>query len=163
MGKDLLFKEGNFAFSYRVGGLLIRDGKILLQKPINDDYSIIGGHVEAMETSSDALIREFHEEIKADIIVDNLLAIGEIFFPWGNRPCHQICLYYRIHLKDEHSIPLDGSFWGYDELDNDRTDLEFCWVPLQELEKGLKVYPLELIPHILKQSKEIFHFIYKEV
>ncbi|NLM98306.1 MAG: hypothetical protein GX175_11990 [Halanaerobiaceae bacterium] len=88
-----------------------------------------------METSTDALIREFHEEIKA----------------------------YRIHLKDEQSIPLDGSFWGYDELDNGRTDLEFCWVPLQELENGLKVYPLGLIPHILKQSKEIFHFIYKEV
>ena len=48
---DILFKNDHFVFSYRVGGILIRNGKILLQRPKNDDYSIIGGHVAAMETS----------------------------------------------------------------------------------------------------------------
>ena len=47
---DILFKNDDFVFSYRVGGILIRNGKILLQRPKNDDYSIIGGHVAAMET-----------------------------------------------------------------------------------------------------------------
>ena len=28
---DILFKQDDFVFSYRVGGVLIRDGKILLQ------------------------------------------------------------------------------------------------------------------------------------
>ena len=50
---DILFKNDDFVFSYRVGGILIRNGKILLQRPKNDDYSIIGGHVAAMETSID--------------------------------------------------------------------------------------------------------------
>ena len=76
------------------GGILIRNGKILLQRPKNDDYSIIGGHVAAMETSIETLKREFEEELHTKIEVDNLLAIGEIYFPWGKRPCHQICLYY---------------------------------------------------------------------
>ena len=48
---DILFKNDDFVFSYRVGGILIRNRKILLQRPKNDDYSIIGGHVAAMETS----------------------------------------------------------------------------------------------------------------
>lgn len=48
---DILFKKEDFVFSYRVGGILIRNGKILLQRPKNDDYAIIGGHVAAMETS----------------------------------------------------------------------------------------------------------------
>ena len=48
---DILFKNDDFVFSYRVGGILIHDGKILLQRPKNDDYAIIGGHVVAMETS----------------------------------------------------------------------------------------------------------------
>lgn len=50
---DILFKNDDFVFSYRVGGILMCNGKILLQCPKNDDYAIIGGHVVAMETSMD--------------------------------------------------------------------------------------------------------------
>ena len=98
---DILFKNDDFVFSYRVGGILKHNGKILLQRPKNDDYAIIGGHVAAMETSMETLKREFEEELHAKIEVDNLLAIGEIYFPWGKRPCHQICLYYNVHLIDD--------------------------------------------------------------
>ena len=44
-------------------------------------------------------------------------------------------------------------------LNNQGTDdyvlTDFCWVPLEDLKKGTKVYPLELIPYILEQGKEI--------
>ena len=46
----------------------------------NDDYAIIGGHVAAMETSKETLKREFEEELHTKIEVDNLVAIGEIYF-----------------------------------------------------------------------------------
>ncbi len=158
---DILFKQENFVFSYRVGGVLNHNGKILLQRPQNDDYSIIGGHVASMETSAEALKREYEEELHAKIEVDDLLAIGEVFFPWGNKPCHQICLYYKVHLLDD-SIPLDGCFHGYDDLDHEKIDMDFCWVPLKDLQNGLKVYPLELIPHILEPKHQIIHFLSKE-
>ena len=48
---DILFKKEDFVFSYRVGGILIRNGKILLQRPKNDDYAIIGGHVAAVSSN----------------------------------------------------------------------------------------------------------------
>lgn len=51
------------------------------------------------------------------------------------------------------NIPLDGVFYGYYELDNERIDLDFCWVPLEDLKKGNKVYTLELIPYILETAK----------
>lgn len=159
---DILFKNDDFVFSYRVGGILVHNGKILLQRPADDDYAIIGGHVTAMETSAETLKREFKEELHAKIAVDDLLAIGEIYFFWGDKPCHQICLYYRVHLLDD-SIPLDGIFHGYDELDNERIDLDFCWVPLDELKNGTKVYPLELIPHIVEPTGQIVHFVSKQV
>ena len=98
---DILFKNDDFVFSYRVAGILKHNGKILLQRPKNDDYAIIGGHVAAMETSMETLKREFEEELHAKIEVDNLLAIGEIYFPWGKRPCHQICLKLRLQQVDE--------------------------------------------------------------
>ena len=162
MPRDILFKEPDFVFSYRVGGILIHDDKILLQRPKGgDDYAIIGGHVTALETTEETLRREFREELHADISVDRLLAVGEVFFPWGSRPCHSICFYYRVSLRDE-SIPLEGVFSGYDELGGERIDLDFCWVPLEELRHGLKVYPLALIPHILADKAEIAHFVTHE-
>ena len=93
----------------------------------------------------ETLKREFEEEIHTKIEVDNLLAISEIYFPWGKRPCHQICLYYNVYLVDD-GIPLD-----------------FCWVPLEDLKKGTKVYPLELIPYILEPGKEIVHFVSRQI
>lgn len=155
---DILYKQENFIFSYRVGGILIQNGKILLQKPLDDDYSIIGGHVAAMETTAQTLQREFREEIHADIKVKELLAVGEIFFPWGVRPCHQISLYYRVTLNDPSAIPQEGSFYGFDDLGGRRINLEFCWVPLEDL-PGLTVYPQELVDHILSGRKEVYHFV----
>ena len=64
---DILFKNDDFVFSYRVGGILIHNEKILLQRPKNDDYAIIGGHVAAMETSMETLKREFEQEIHDEL------------------------------------------------------------------------------------------------
>lgn len=159
---DILYRDDNFVFSYRVGGILIHNGKVLLQRTQNDDFAIIGGHVATMETSEETFKREYEEELHAKIEADRLMAIGEIFFPWGKRTCHQICLYYMVHLTEE-SIPMDGVFHGFDDLDNERIDLDFCWVPIESLRAGTKVYPLELIPHIIDQKQEVAHFVSKEV
>lgn len=158
MNRDILYKHEDLVFSYRVGGILIQNGKILLQRPNGDDFAIIGGHVAALETTRQTLQREFSEELHATIQVGRLMAVGEIFFPWGKRPCHQICLYYAVQLADPAAIPADGSFWGYDDFDNQRIDLEYIWVPLEKLEE-ITVYPQELIPHILSGKQETFHFI----
>ena len=163
MQSDILFKAKDFVFSFRVGGILIHNNKVLLQRLQDDDYAIPGGHVSNMETSAEALKREFKEELHTDVVIDNLLAVGEVFIPWENTPCHQVCFYYKVHLYDENSIPLNGAFHGFDELDNQRFDLDFCWIPLNELNNGLKIYPLDLMPIILDGKKEISHFVYKEL
>ena len=149
MKKDIIFPTDDFVFSYRVDGLLIHNGKVLLHKPKNDDYAIIGSHVVALETTVETLKREYMEELHTAIEADRLLAMGKVFFPWGNKPCHQICLYYKVLLSNENAIPMDGILHGYDELGNERFDMDFYWVPLEQLENGLKIYPLELIPHII--------------
>ena len=155
---DVLFKMSDSIFSYRVGGILIKNDNILLQKPKNDAYSIIGGHVAMFETAETALVREFKEELRADIQVDKLVAIGEVFWQWGNRPCHQVCLYYGIELKNN-TIPTEGVFHGYDEFDNERIDLDFCWVPLADLQKGTKAYPVEFFEKYLSNSSEVIRFV----
>lgn len=68
-----------------------------------------------------------------------------------------------LDKKEDISITLDGVFHGFDGLDNESIDLDFCWVPLDELKNGVKVYPFELIPHILEPKKEIVHFVSKQI
>lgn len=160
--QDVLFKTESFVFSYRIAGILIRDGKLLLQKPRNDDgYSFPGGHVSFGETSDKALIREFKEEIGADIKVERLLLIGEVFFPWGSKPCQQIGLYYLVSLCDETQIPLEGTFKAFDELCNERVDLDFCWIPLSKLSE-ITLYPTGLEQDLLSLPENVKHFVYVE-
>ena len=40
---------------------------------------------------------------------------------------------------------------------------ETCLVPLEELRKGVKVYPEELIPHILSNEDKVFHFVSRQL
>lgn len=160
--KDILFKQDDFIFSYRVAGILMHEGKILLQRPVDDDFAIPGGHVATFETTRETLAREFKEEIRADVEVGELIAVGEIFFPWGLRPCHQIGLYYLCSLKDPSQVPTDGVFPGHDDWGNERIDLNFHWLTPEEVSRNV-VYPQELIPHILSGSKEVFHFVSKQL
>lgn len=51
---DILYRDEAFAFSYRVGGILIHDGRVLLQRPRGDDYSVIGGHVARLDQQGNA-------------------------------------------------------------------------------------------------------------
>ena len=96
---DILFQTDEAVFSSRVAGICSHHGKVLLQKPANDNgFAFPGGHAAFGETNAATLIREFKEEINANIAVGALKWVGEIFFPWGNRPCHQICLYMRYEL-----------------------------------------------------------------
>jgi 8-oxo-dGTP pyrophosphatase MutT (NUDIX family) len=159
---DILFKTGNYVFSYRVAGILIRNGKVLLQKPTNDTgYAFPGGHVEFGETNEETLIREFKEEIGADIKVKEIKWVAEIFFPWGDKPCHQICLYYIIELADETQIPLDEKFIAHENIEGRDFDIEFHWISLTKV-KNLEVYPSnasELLEHI---DEGVEHFVYKE-
>lgn len=163
MSRDILFHFDDFIFSYRVGGVLIQNGRILLQKPKDDGYAMIGGHVSQLETAEQALKREFAEELHQQIEIDGLFASGEIFFPWGNKPCQQVFFCYRIHLLED-TLPQTEVFHGYDEAGNPREEIDFCWVPLAELQTGRIVYPQELVPALLKadQPGPPFHFVSRE-
>lgn len=161
--KDILFKTDEAVFSYRVAGICVRDGKVLLQTTTGEDRSFAfpGGHVAFGETNAQTLIREFKEEIGADISVGDLKWVAEIFFPWGNRPCHQICLYYMVDIQNP-EIPQDGSFLAKEHLEGRNFDLEFHWVPLEQVGEPA-VYPVNAGALLGKLGDGVQHFVYREV
>ncbi|MEG1313772.1 MAG: NUDIX domain-containing protein [Bacilli bacterium] len=106
-------------------------------------------------------MREFREEIGVDIKVENLKWVGEIFFPWGDKPCHQITLFYKVILTEDAQIPLHGEFYGIEKMENASFKLEFSWVDLKDI-LNVELYPTDAKELLLNDTKEIKHFIYRE-
>ena len=159
--QDILFRTDEAVFSYRVAGICAQNGKVLLQKPTNDTgFAFPGGHVAFGETNEQTLIREFREEIGAEIKVGELKWVGEIFFPWGDRLCHQICLYYIIEM-DGGEIPKEGMFLGKEHLENRNFEIEFHWIPLDDIDK-ISLYPSNCKELMRKINAGVQHFVFKE-
>lgn len=158
---DILLKTEDWVFSYRVAGICVENGKVLLQKPTNDTaFAFPGGHVEFGETNDETLIREFKEEIGADIRVGELKWVAEVFFPWGSKPCHQICLYYMVEILNP-EIPRDGVFLAKEHLEGRDFELEYHWVPIGAAER-LEIYPTQTRQLLQKLDEGVQHFVYKE-
>ena len=159
---DLLFKMEEGVFSYRVAGICLRNGRVLLQTTTGEDRSFAfpGGNVSFGETNEQTLIREFREETGLDIRVGELKWVAEIFFPWGEKTCHQICLYYLVEVQDE-SVTAEGKFIGREQLEGRNFDLEFHWVPIEQVKK-LEVYPVQAAALLEKLDEGVQHFIYRE-
>lgn len=159
---DILFKTDDWVFSYRVAGICVQKGKVLLQTTTGEDRSFAfpGGHVEFGETNEQTLIREFKEEIGADVRVGELKWVAEVFFPWGKKPCHQICLYYTVEILNP-EIPKKGMFLAREQIEGRNFDLEYHWIPLEDVE-NLEVYPTQTRDLLQKLDDGVQHFIYKE-
>lgn len=159
---DILFKTDEYIFSYRVAGILIRDGKVLLQKlPGEPGLAFPGGHAELGEINAQTLQREFMEEIRTPIDVGELKWVGEIFFPWQNKPCHQICLYYQISLNDDTHIPLEGWFPANETIEGRNFQIEFHWIPLEQID-DLLIYPNQAKEYLKHPDGGFQHFVYHE-
>jgi ADP-ribose pyrophosphatase YjhB (NUDIX family) len=160
---DCLFRTGAGLFSYRVAGVLLEGGKVLLQHPPDkSDFAFPGGHVGFGEGSEEALAREFREEVGAAVRTVRLLWIGENFFPWGKDPCHQISLYYLLEAVEGADFPRAGSFFAQPEPGREVPRVVFSWVALEDL-AGLLVYPPyakeQLLSHL---SEQVERFVFRQ-
>lgn len=123
-------------FNYRVAGICIEDGHVLLNR-LKDDPSfwfLPGGRVEMMETAEAALRREIKEELGLDgtLAIKRLLWINENFWTssQGER-YHEIGFYYQIAFGDSHPYADKSKpFRGRETTVN----LTFQWMPLERLE-----------------------------
>ncbi|MFR3182040.1 MAG: NUDIX hydrolase [Clostridia bacterium] len=86
-------------------GIVKRDNKILVSKgydKIKNEtfYRSIGGGIEFLENSKDALEREFKEELNIDINVGDFLGISENIFTYNGRNAHELILFYNVDISD---------------------------------------------------------------
>ena len=146
---DVLFKVNKTIFSYRVGGVLIKDRNIMLTKNAWK-YTIPGGHVKIGEESKDAVIREFKEETLLDIEPLNVMATFENFWMTDDKQTvHEITILYKVKLIDDKQEIIPNP---------DQRMTQFVWVDINELDK-IDLYPKEAIDIIKKGTVDNNHFI----
>jgi ADP-ribose pyrophosphatase YjhB (NUDIX family) len=109
----ITFTRGNVRFNYRIAGVIIHDGKVLLQKPVKDGFWFLpGGRAELQETADETLKREMREEMHTDITVERLLWVVENFFEHGDKAFHELGLYFLMSFpKDSAMIDTDQTFF----------------------------------------------------
>ena len=128
-------------------GLAIKDNKLLVSEGFDNVknqtfYRCLGGGIEFLEKSVDALKREFQEEINIDIVIKDFLGISENIFTYKGKNAHELVLYYNIDILDK----------DYKEeyiVTDDNGQSKAVWVNIDEFKNGNKIlYPEEVFKYI---------------
>lgn len=125
-------------FSFRVAGLIFREGYVLAQRGVKDDYwALPGGRAEIGEDSQETIVREMREELHREARVERLLWTVENFFSYEGYTAHELGFYYLLSLAEP--FPFHEKDIVHRVVDG--VDVEFRW---------LKATPQALAMHRLK-------------
>ena len=128
-------------------GLAIKNNKLLVSegfdKVKNETfYRCLGGGIEFLEKSSDALKREFKEEIGANIIIKDFLGVSENIFTYKGKNAHELILFYSIDISD------DNYQEEYKVID-DHGETIAKWIDIQEFKNKSKIlYPDDVFKYL---------------
>jgi ADP-ribose pyrophosphatase YjhB (NUDIX family) len=152
------FDHQNTRFKYRVAGLCIHDGYVLLTRADQDRYWILpGGRVELGEDTRTPLDREFVEETGHETRVGDLLWVVENFFHLDGTDYHELAFTYAISPKDPAIL---SNVWTHRTADGEAR-IELQWFDLE----GLATVPFQpafLKPSLRDPPKGTQHVIVKE-
>ena len=137
---DISFKTGEGRFNYRVCGIIVHEGKLLVMK---DDgigpYYLPGGRVQLHETTDAAVVREMREELRIAAKIVRPLWLNQSFFTLDgtDERFHEVCMYYLMDVT-ETGLLEKGDVFSYEEDGHVHT---FEWMPFEAL-KDAYLYPL---------------------
>ena len=125
-------------FNYRIAGVAIRDGKVLVQQPEADNYYFLpGGRAELQEPAKETLRREMQEELHVDVTVGRLLWVLENFFESEDREFHELGLYFLMTFPDDAPVSDTSQTFALQEGSH---KFVLLWHPLADL-GTVPIYP----------------------
>lgn len=128
-------------------GLAIKNGKLLVSEGYDHSkkqtfYRCLGGGIEFLEKSTDALKREFLEEINTHIIIDNFLGISENIFTYQGKNAHELVLYYKISIDD-------NDYKDEYIVNDDHGQSKATWIDINDFKNGNKIlYPEDVFKYL---------------
>ncbi|RIW31968.1 NUDIX domain-containing protein [Bacillus salacetis] len=157
---DVVYKTEKATFNYRVAGIWVKDGHVLLHRAVSDEsWSLPGGRVAIGEESALSIQREFIEELDVSVEIERLVWFVENFFQYNGIDIHEVGLYYLVKTEDESMELNKEPFFG-----KEGERLIYKWTPVHDLE-AITLYPeflrkaLQEIPghpaHLVVKQKEV--------
>ena len=128
-------------------GVAVRNNRLLVGEGFDrlknqTFYRCLGGGIDFLERSSDALRIEFFEEIGVKIVVKDFLGVSENIFNYNGRDAHELILFYSVDVPDD----------GFKEVyvvEDDGGEYVARWVDVGDFKSGEKVlYPEEVFRYI---------------
>lgn len=160
MKEHIKIKNQHYTFKFRVSGIIIREGKVLMLEM--DDagfYCLPGGHVELGETTEEAMLREMKEELNEETYIKKYLGnIENFFISKRNIVIHEIAYYYLMDFKDNVAIK------DLVRMENDHgvnVKLNIKWFNLDELD-NINIKPMILKEILTNENIEFKHLIIKD-
>jgi ADP-ribose pyrophosphatase YjhB (NUDIX family) len=139
-GGRIYLERGTARFGYRVCGVALHEGHVLLHRAEHDDFwSMPGGGCELLEPGHAALRREMREEMGVDVRVVRLLWVIENFFEMAGAAHHELGFYFLVDLGPDFHYDVSRPFSG----DEEGLRLIFRWYPIDSLE-AVRLYPTYL-------------------
>ena len=128
-------------------GLVRRGNKLLVSKGYDKSkeqefYRCLGGGIEFLEKSVEALKREFKEELNIEIKVGKFLGISENIFNYKGKNAHELVLFYDAYINDKdyrekYNVPDDDS------------ETEAMWIDIKKNKnKELILYPEQIFKYL---------------
>ena len=152
------FDHQSKRFKYRVAGLCIHNGYVLLTRADQDKYWILpGGRVELGEDTRTALARELVEETGHEAQVEDLLWVVESFFHLDGTDYHELAFTYGISSKDPAIL---SNTWTHRTTDGDAR-ITLRWFELAHLE-AVPFQPAFLKSKLLDPPETPQHVIVRE-
>ncbi|MDD3477558.1 MAG: NUDIX domain-containing protein [Candidatus Izemoplasmatales bacterium] len=149
---DIQFTIDQTRFRYRVGGLLIHEGKLLaITNPEEKVAYTLGGAVQIGETAEEALKREIWEEIGMTLSSSRLLFVHENFFEGRLGPIHEIGLFFEIQVLED---PSKAKALG---LTNDGIHESIVWLDIEH--PSIPVVPEIVLQEAKTLTKGVRHFL----
>lgn len=139
--KDLSLMIDNVKFNYRVGLLIEKGNKVLVEcNPAIDFVTLPGGRVQTLESSMDALKREIKEEMNIELDSERIKmrALIENFFEMDEKKYHELYFLYKLKITSK-----DTEF-KKDMKNIDSKASYYKWVKKEDLEKE------NLLPVVLR-------------
>jgi len=160
---DITYTRDGMRFSYRVAGIVLHNGHVLLQNTEREPgYAFPGGGAAFGETSAETLAREFREELGVEIAVGELKWVEENFATWEGVQAHQIVLTFAVELASAIAIPMEGRFKCL-ETRAGGNQVWFTWVPIERLwDSDITVYPHAAADLLAKLDQGVQHIIRRE-